>query len=377
MQQDLGISPVQWGWVTGMFTLAYAAFEIPGGALGDRTGPRRVLTRIVLWWSAFTTLTGIVVSYPLLLLVRFCFGMGEAGAYPNIGIVISRWFPEHKRSGPYGLVLMAAQLGGALAPLLVVPIQQKFGWRMSFYVFGSLGIVWAAVWYWWFRDSPAEMPGTTEDERAAVAHIKPAPHGLPWSIAIRSSNLWALVAMAACAGYSLYFFQSWLGTYLVQARGFTGTGLMFTALPFLVGAAANTLGGFIGDALVRKHGKKLGRRYLGIAGYGSAAVFVALAFFARSQELSLLALSLTYGGLTFAQPALMSVCIDIGGKYSGSVTGAMNTGAYTAAFLSSVAYGYIVDYFGNYDAPFAPMAVLMVAATLLWFKLDASKPVAP
>jgi MFS family permease len=183
--------------------------------------------------------------------------------------------------------------------------------------------------------------------------------------------------MAACAGYSLYFFQSWLGTYLVNARGFTGTGLMFTALPFLVGAVANTLGGFIGDALVKRHGKKWGRRSIGVVGYGGAALFVGLAIFAQSPALSLFALSLTYGGLTLAQPALMSTCIDIGGKYAGSVTGAMNTGAYTAAFLSSVAYGYIVDSSGSYDAPFVPMAVLMTLAALLWLRVDASKEVAP
>ncbi|MEI9812245.1 MAG: MFS transporter [Acidobacteriota bacterium] len=367
MQEALHISPVQWGWVTGVFTLSYAAFEIPGGALGDRIGPRRVLTRIVLWWSAFTTLTGVVASFPLLLLVRFCFGMGEAGAYPNIGIVISRWFPEHKRSGPYGLVLMAAQIGGALAPFLVVPIQANFGWRASFYVFGILGIAWAVVWYWWFRDWPTE-----------TAHVKEPPklahHGLPWSIAIRSTNLWSVVVMAACAGYSLYFFQSWLGTYLVKARGFTETGLLLSSLPFLVGAAANTLGGFLGDVLVRKFGKTWGRRSIGFIGYGGAAVFVALAMFTHSQTLSLLMLSLTYGGLTLAQPALMCTCIDIGGKYAGSVTGAMQSGAYTAAFISSVAYGYLVERFG-YDAPFLPMAVLMTVSALLWLKVDASRQV--
>lgn len=376
MQEALAISPVQWGWVTGMFTLAYAAFEIPGGMRGDRTGPRRVLTFIVTWWSAFTMLTGVAMNVVFLATVRFFFGVGEAGAAPNIGIVISRWFPERKRTACWGLVLMCAQLGGALAPLLVVPIQERLGWRAPFFIFGAVGLVWAVIWWMWFRDSPGEMPGVTQEEIAEIGHFKPTPHGMPWSIAIRSGNLWSVVLMAACAGYTLYFFQSWLGTYLVKARGFTGQGLLFSALPFLVGAAANTLGGFIGDALVRKYGKKWGRRSIGLVGYGGAALFVGLAMFTQSQSLSLIALSLTYGGLTLAQPALMATCIDIGGKYAGAVTGCMQTGAYTAAFLSSVAYGYIVDHFGNYDAPFIPMAVLMTIATLLWFKVDASKQVA-
>src|SRR5947209_2366196 len=147
MQQDLHISPVGWGWVTAMFAFSYCLFEIPTGSLGDRIGPRRVLTRIVLWWSAFTSLTGMMSNYYLLLLTRFCFGAGEAGVFPNSAIVIARWFPATQRASISGVTLMASQIGGAVAPLLVLPIQVRFGWWMSFYVFGVLGIVLAAVWF--------------------------------------------------------------------------------------------------------------------------------------------------------------------------------------------------------------------------------------
>src|SRR5499427_6964080 len=145
MQEALHIGPVAWGWITGVFTISYAAFEIPTGVLGDRIGPRRVLTRIVLWWSGFTSLTGLVTSYYPLLLTRFLFGMGEAGATPNAAIAVARWFPIHERGRAYGFTLMASQFGGAIAPLLVVPIQARYGWRASFYVFGVLGVAWSAV----------------------------------------------------------------------------------------------------------------------------------------------------------------------------------------------------------------------------------------
>jgi MFS family permease len=147
MQQDLNIDPVGWGWVTGVFALSYCLFEIPTGALGDRIGARRVLTRIVLWWSAFTSLTGTMSNYYLLLFTRFCFGAGEAGAFPNSAVVVSRWFPRTQRASISGITLMASQIGGAVAPLLVVPIQMRYGWRASFYVFGVLGVIWATVWY--------------------------------------------------------------------------------------------------------------------------------------------------------------------------------------------------------------------------------------
>ena len=113
MQEDLDIDPIRWGWVTAMFALAYCIFEIPTGAMGDRIGPRRVLTRVVLWWSAFTALTGAMSNYSLLLLTRFCFGAGEAGAFPNASIVVSRWFPPPQRASMAGVLLMASQIGGA------------------------------------------------------------------------------------------------------------------------------------------------------------------------------------------------------------------------------------------------------------------------
>ncbi|MEO8131627.1 MAG: MFS transporter, partial [Bryobacteraceae bacterium] len=159
IQRDLNMSPSNWGWVIGAFTIAYAMFEIPSGMLGDRIGPRKVLTRIVLWWSAFTALTGAVTAFPLMLIVRFLFGAGEAGAFPNAATVIGRWIPDSERARATSVIWTATAIGGILTPLIVVPIQQHYGWRVSFFLFGSLGLFWAALWYWWFRDTAAEKKG--------------------------------------------------------------------------------------------------------------------------------------------------------------------------------------------------------------------------
>src|SRR4029453_12589145 len=229
IQESLNIGPEAWGWVTGVFVLSYGAFEIPSGAMGDRIGPRRVLTRIVLWWSAFTSLTGAVSNFYLLLLTRFCFGMGEAGAFPNVSAVVKRWFPVHKRGRALGIVFLASQIGGGISPLLVLPIQVRFGWRVSFYLFGLLGIGWSIVWYRWFRDSPAEKPGVSRTELEEIGDLSVrARHGLPWAIALRSGNLWSIMVMTACVLYSYYFFQSWLHTYLVKGRGYTESDLLLS-----------------------------------------------------------------------------------------------------------------------------------------------------
>ena len=378
MQEDLHISPVAWGWVTGVFAFSYAVFEIPSGAMGDRIGPRKVLTRIVLWWSAFTSLTGAVSNYSFLLLTRFCFGMGEAGAYPNASVVIARWFPAHQRARAAGIIWMASQLGGALSPLLVVPIQMRYGWRASFYAFGILGVVWGIVWYRRFRDSPAENPRVSKAELEEIDHTSSETrHGLPWRIAVRSGNLWTVMAMTACYVYTIYFFQSWFHTYLSKGRGYSENDLLLSAIPYLVGACANGLGGVASDALVRRLGLKWGRRSVGIIGLGSAALFAVAVVLTEHRLLALIFLSLLYGGVTFQQPNVFAVCMDIGGKHAGAVTGAMNTAGNVGSLVSSVAFGYLVTSFGNYNAPFIPMAVLLLVGGLLWLRIDPTREVIP
>jgi ACS family glucarate transporter-like MFS transporter len=373
MQEDLGIDPVAWGWVTAVFTLSYCLFEIPTGAMGDRIGPRRVLTRIVLWWSTFTSLTGAMSNYVLLLGTRFLFGAGEAGAFPNAAIVVARWFPPRQRASIWGGLLMASQLGGALAPLLVVPIQIRYGWRASFYLFGLLGVAWSVCWFSWFRDAPTEKPGVSRSELDELSGVSgPPPHGLLWRGALRSETVMAVLGTAFCYVYVATFFQTWFHTFLVKGRGFSEGSLMLSALPYALAACANLTGGMASDALVRHFGVKWDRRSLGIVSLGCACIFTIAAMTTRQQLLTVVLLSLVYGTITFQQPGVFGVCLDIGKDHAGSVTGLMNTSAAAGGFLSSLAYGYVVDRFGNYDAPFVPMAVVLSLGTLLWLRIDAS-----
>jgi ACS family glucarate transporter-like MFS transporter len=378
MQEALQIGPLAWGWVTGIFTLSYAAFEIPCGALGDRIGPRRVLTRIVLWWSGFTSLTGAVTGFVPLLLTRFFFGAGEAGAFPNASIAVARWFPVHERGRAFGISLMASQLGGAFAPVLVVPIQIRYGWRASFFLFGILGVAWSLVWYWWFRDSPAQKPGVSQAELAETRDmVTKAHHGLPWRIALRSANLWAAMGVAACYVYTYYFFQSWFHTYLVKGRGYSEADLLLSSLPFLIGACANLGGGLASQALVKRRGLKWARCTIGSLGMGTAAVCTIAAMFTQQWLGALILLSVTYGAICFQQPTMFAACLDIGGEYAGSVVGAMNTAAQIGSLVSSVAFGFLVDRYGSYDLPFIPMAALLLIGAWLWLKIDPSRTLIP
>jgi MFS family permease len=372
--------------VVGVFAIAYAAFEIPSGSMGDRIGPRKVLTRIVLWWSAFTTLTGLAWSYLVLLPVRFLFGAGEAGAYPNSSSSIAKWFPTVERARAHGLVWMASRVGGAVTPFLVIPIQKAYGWRASFFVFGFLGVIWAVVWYKWYRDTPAEKPGVTREELAEIGPpLAKSHHGLPWGIALRKGNLWAIMFMYLTYCYGSFFFLSWLHTYLVKGRGFTEQALLLSTIPFILGALANMTGGFVSDFMVKKWGLRWGRRSVAMIGLGSAAAFTVLTILTEHQYLALLFLGLSYAGSDFMLPTAWAVCLDVGKKYAGAVTGAMNTAGQIGSTISSVLFGYFVGMAGawgfqareQYNFPLIPMTVMLTISALLWLKIDPTEQLIP
>ena len=374
IQEELHISPIGWGWVVGAFTIAYCLFEIPTGILGDRIGARRVLTRIVLWWSAFTALTGAATGFYPLLVTRFLFGAGEAGAFPNASVVVSRWFAPARRATMCGVLLMASQIGGAFAPLIVVPIQSRYGWRTSFFVFGVLGVCWAIAWYAWFRDSPPQVRGADGSQPSAAAE-RPATsaHAFPWRAAFRSQSALAMLATAFCYVYVYNFFQTWFHTFLVKGRGFSESGLWLSALPFVVAGVANLTGGAVSDALVRRLGLKHGRRALGVSALAAAGLFTIAAMLCRQQILTVVFLTLVYGAITFQQSGVFGVCLDIAKEHAGAMVGMMNTTAQIGGLVGSVAYGYIVERFGSYNAPFIPMVILLFLGALLWFKIDASQ----
>jgi MFS family permease len=378
IQDSLHLSPTQWGWVTGIFSLSYAAFEIPTGLLGDRIGARKVLTRVVLWWSAFTTFTGMAGGYYSMLVTRFLFGAGEAGAFPNISVVIARWFPIHERGRAFGIILAATQLGGALAPLLVVPIQIRYGWRTSFYVFGIVGVAWAALWYAWYRDSPAQKSGVTAAEIAETQGlVSGTHHTLPWGLALRSINFWRVPTICFCYIYTNVFFATWFHTYLVKAHGFSEKQLLLSSLPFFVAACANLAGGLASHLLVKRIGLKWGRCSIGVLGLGVACVSMIAVFFAQSAYAALALLCLSYAGITFQQPIMFAVCLDIGGAYSGAIVGCMNSASGVAGFVASLAFGYLVGHTGNYNLPFVPMAALLLIGAYTWLKFDPNEQLTP
>jgi MFS family permease len=377
MQQDLGLGPEQWGWVLGAFVFAYGAFEIPTGALGDRWGQRRVITRIVVWWSAFTALTGAVSGFGPLLATRFLFGAGEAGAYPNMAGSIARWFPRVERARAQGFVWAGSRAGGALAPLLVVPLQAHCGWRATFWILGAVGMAWALAWWHWYRDLPSQKAGVSAAERAEIGgpEIPPAPVSLPWRTLGRSRQLWLIVCMYGTYAWGSWFYFSWLHTYLVRGRGFSeGAMAAISALAFSIGVAANLTGGFLGDFMVRRCGVKRGRRLVGCASLAGGALLLLATALTKDQFSATVLISLGLGVTDLMLPSAWAICLDIGGRHPGAVTGAMNTAGQLGGFLCTVLFGYIVSFTGSYDAPLLVIAAMLALSALLFSRIDPARP---
>lgn len=381
MQAGMGLTPARWGWVVGAFSLSYAAFGIPAGMLGDRLGPRRLLSCIVVLWSGFTAITGAVTSYFALLGARFAFGASESGAFPNASASISRWFPAGERARAQSLIWVATRLGAGISPLIVVSIQYRFGWRATFWVLGATGLIWAALWYGWYRDDPREQRGITGRELTEIGAVRPVPlrgAALPWKTALRDPNLRHIMTMYFCYSYAAYFFISWLHTFLVRGRNFSQHELaLFSGMPFLCGAVSNLMGGMASDHLVRRWGLKRGRKYIGVAALSAAGLFVLGAFLVHTKILVIVFLTLAYASSDFMLPGAWAACLDIGGKYAGSVTGAMNTGGQFGSFLSSVVFGYLVTAFNNYDVPLIPIAIALFVSATQWLFIDPSRELAP
>jgi MFS transporter, ACS family, glucarate transporter len=373
------LSNTQFGWVLSSFVLAYALFEIPSGILGDRLGQRKVLLRIVVWWSVFTALTGCVFGLTSLIAVRFLFGAGEAGAYQNTCGVISRWMPKSETSRGMSWLGMGAPTGFALAPLIVIPVAAAWGWRAPFFVNGILGLVWVLICWLWFRNEPGEMKRISMEEkelieknRNYVNHDQP----FPWKEIFRSPMLWALFFSYFCIQWANYFIIAWMPNYLQEGKHFSekqmGNTMTFVAAG---GFMAAFIFGIFSDWLIRKKGNSLTRKSVAMISFWtmSFAIFIS----ARASNHTLVTVSFVVASFLLVIIVLtcFATCVDIGGDRVSTLTGIMNFCGQTGAFLMSMIFGKIVDITQSFEAPQFLMAILLVFAGMCWIKIDASKKI--
>jgi MFS family permease len=376
IKADLALSDAQMGYVFSAFTLAYALFEVPSGWLADRFGARAMLTRIVLWWSAMTAATGLAQGFASLVALRWLFGMGEAGVFPSLTRAFGRWLPVRERGAAFGLTLMAAALGGAATQPLVVALLEHVSWRQAFPIFGAVGVVYAAAWFAWFRDDPRAHRSVNQAEIAEIGSDPPTAHpAVPWGRLLRSRNLAALCAMYFGAIYGWYFYLTWLPTYLLRARGFDLSQVgWLAALPLLGIATGSLVGGFLSDRLTRGYGARVGLRAPGVIGLPLAAVAIVAAVTAQDPRTSAYCLAAAAGLAALGVAPGWSVCLAIGGRHAGVVSGAMNTFGNLGGVTSPIVVGWCLTLWGSWQAPLFTVAAFYVFAALCWLRVDPTEP---
>jgi ACS family glucarate transporter-like MFS transporter len=375
MRVELGLSTTQMGWAFTAFFWTYALFEVPGGWLGDRIGARKALTRVVLLWSLFTAATGWVTGLTSLLIVRALFGAGEAGCFPNVTRAFAGWLPAQERAKAQGILWLAARWGGAFTPLLVALMLQHMSWRRCFEIFGVVGVIWAFFFFRFFRDRPEDHPRVNEAERALmVGREKGFVHEpVPWKKFLRSRTVWMLWAQYMAINYGWPFYITWLPTYLQEARGLNlKQSAIYAGLPLFFGGLGCLLAGALAKPLMRHYkGAPMARKLLPMIGCTSAAICLAISPTIGNPLVAMLIVGFASFSNDLLMPSAWATCMDVGGRYAGTLSGSMNMmGNLMAGASQFLVTAILVWTNRNWSVSFYVAAGFYLLGTLAWAFVD-------
>ena len=379
IMRDLSLSKDRMSWVFSTFALAYAIFEIPTAWWADRLGTRRILTRIVLWWSAFTMLTAAVFNFSSLLVTRFLFGAGEAGAWPCVARTFSRWVPLSQRGKVQGFFFSGAHLAGGLTPIIVGALIHVVSWRAVFVIFGLLGLVWVTVWYRWFRDDPTQHPDANAAECELIAAGRATDSGhhegwVYWRRLLGHRNTLPLCLAYVPNSCAFYFCITWLPTFLREKHGFQSLSLgFFAGLPLILSVLGDVFGGVATDAVTRRFGLRLGRAGVSAAGNVLAGTAMILAACVHHPILAAGLISLAVAATMFTLGATWGTCLDIGGEHVGVVSAAMNTSGQIGSIFCPLAVTFLLKRYGDWNAPLFVLGGLFLCGAACWCFIDPRK----
>lgn len=377
---DLNLTKQEMGLAFSAFALSYALFEIPTGWLGDRFGPRSAILRIVVWWSFFTAVTGAAWNKWSLVITRFLFGMGEAGAFPNLTKVFTIWMPPNERVRAQGIMWMAARWGGAFTGSLVLLMLNVFTWRQSFFIFGLVGVVWAVWFYRWYRDHPKDHPEVNAGELEVIgdtSHMV-GSHHIPWGKFARSGSIWLLWLSYFCVSYGWYFYITWLPTYLREARNMPlNSSFVLSGLPLFLGGIGCLVSGLVTPFLSRRwNSERKSRKTMSILGVLGASAMLVYSTRVENAFAAVFVIAMASFFNDLAMPPAWGACMDIGGKLAGMLSGSMNMMGNLAGAVAPVIIGQLVGLSGaNWNLTFYISAAIYLVSAVCWMLLDPVTPI--
>jgi len=376
ISDELGLTKIQMGWAFSAFAVAYALFQVPGGWASDWIGPRRVLTSIVVLWSVFTAATGWAWNLVSLAAARFLFGAGQAGGFPVLTKSFTTWLPADERVRAQGIMWLSARWGGAFTPLLVAALMQVFSWRRAFEIFGAIGLIWAWFFWRWYRDNPYDHPQPNEAELSLLDEASQSASGdgrVPWARFFTSRTVWMLWLQYFCLSYGWYFYITWLPTYLIQARGQSpGDAAFLSGFPLFFGGLGSLFCGFALARIGRWVGSAVrARRVMASLGCASAGVLLIVSVQIEQPVWAMLAMGMASFAGDLAMPPGWGACMDVGGKYAGSLSATMNTAGNMAGWVAPPMVAYVLAGTNDNWAPtfYLSAAVYFVGAAA-WALID-------
>src|SRR5262252_2853634 len=375
-RKEIPLTETQASNLFALFGYTYLLFQISGGWVADRFGPRRALTICGIIWASATIMTGVVHGLMLMGISRLILGFGEGATFPTATRAMSQWTPAGKRGYAQGITHAFSRLGSAITPPLVAFLIIQFSWRMSFIAVGVVSLFWALLWALYFRDDPAKHSAITPQEIASLpaASSKRREVNVPWKrLAVR---MLPVTVVYFCYGWTLWLFQSGIPRFFKNEFHMDlQKSALFASGVFFAGVVGDTLGGIVSDKLFSR------TKNLNIARRNLVAIMMVLCclsllpiFFTHDVVLVAVALSAGFFFAEFTIGPMWAIPMDIAPKYSGTASGMMNTGSALAAIVSPVVFGKIVDLTGNWTWPFIGSMVLMLFGAALCFAMHPDQP---
>ncbi|MFS4467945.1 MFS transporter [Maribacter sp. 2210JD10-5] len=376
VSETLDLSDNEMGWVLAIFALGYALFQTPAGMMADKFGARKTLTIVVSLWSIFTAMTGAAFNFISMLIIRFLFGAGEAGAFPGMARAIYKWIPIGERGLVNGINFSGGRIGAAIALPIVAWLIEVTSWQQSFLILGILGILWALAWYFWFCDNPEDHFAMSNEE---VAHIKATTQQedtteekqkISFSKMFKSKNMGLLMAQYFCSNFTFFFALTWLFPHIkstynldVVEAGF------YSSAPLIFGAFGNWFSGWLVDRIYKTGKWSLSRKVPAIIGFSLAAIGIFGSIYMTEINGAIIFISMAVFGADMTLSPSWSTCVDIGKEHSGAVSGTMNMAGNLGSFLTALAFPYLVSFTGSVTPFFILAAVLNTLAILFWMNI--------